>query len=52
MARLAIGWNAPRQPVLGMVLSGEIDSVGPDAKSFEVRDRVFGFNRHLFGSGP
>ena len=27
MARLAIGWNAPRQPVLGLVLSGEVDSV-------------------------
>jgi len=50
MARLMIGWNAPRQPVLGMVLSGEVDSVGPDAKSFEVGDRVFGFNRHLFGT--
>ena len=50
MARLMIGWKAPRQPVLGMVLSGEVDSVGPDAKSFEVGDRVFGFNRHLFGT--
>jgi len=50
MARLAIGWKAPRQPVLGLVLSGEVDSVGPDAKSFEVGDRVFGFNRHLFGT--
>jgi NADPH:quinone reductase and related Zn-dependent oxidoreductases len=50
MARLAIGWTAPRQPVLGLVLSGEVDSVGPDAKSFEVGDRVFGFNRHLFGT--
>jgi NADPH:quinone reductase-like Zn-dependent oxidoreductase len=50
MARLAIGWYAPRQPVLGLVLSGEVDSVGPDAKSFEVGDRVFGFNRHRFGT--
>ena len=50
MARLMIGWNAPRQPVLGMVLSGEVDSVGPDVRSFEVGDRVFGFNRHLFGT--
>jgi NADPH:quinone reductase-like Zn-dependent oxidoreductase len=50
MARLAIGWNAPRQPVLGMVLSGEVDSVGPDAKSFEVGEWVFGFNRHRFGT--
>ena len=50
MARLMIGWNAPRQPVLGMVLSGEVDSLGPDATSFEVRQPVFGFNRHRFGT--
>jgi NADPH:quinone reductase-like Zn-dependent oxidoreductase len=50
MARLVLGWNGPRQPVLGMVLSGEVDSVGPEAKSFEVGERVFGFNRHLFGT--
>jgi NADPH:quinone reductase-like Zn-dependent oxidoreductase len=50
MARLALGWNAPRQPVLGMVLSGEVDSVGPDAKLFEVGERVFGFDRHRFGT--
>ena len=36
MARLAVGWNAPRQPVLGLVLSGEVDSAGPDARSFAV----------------
>ena len=50
MARLVLGWNAPRRPVLGMVLSGEVDSVGPDVRSFEVGDRVFGFNRHRFGT--
>ncbi|MCJ7711027.1 MAG: NAD(P)-dependent alcohol dehydrogenase [Chloroflexi bacterium] len=50
MARLALGWNAPRQPVLGMVLSGEVDAVGPDATSFEVGQPVFGFNRHRFGT--
>jgi NADPH:quinone reductase-like Zn-dependent oxidoreductase len=50
MARIALGWNAPRQPVLGMVLSGEVDSVGPDARSFEVGQPAFGFNRHRFGT--
>ncbi len=50
MARLALGWNAPRQPVLGMVLSGEVDSVGPDATSFEVGQPVFGFNPRRFGT--
>jgi NADPH:quinone reductase-like Zn-dependent oxidoreductase len=50
MARLALGLSAPRQPVLGMVLSGEVDAVGPDATSFEVGERVFGFDRHRFGT--
>ena len=50
MARIALGWNAPRRRVLGMVLSGEVDSVGADVRSLEVGDRVFGFNRHLFGA--
>lgn len=50
MARLALGWNAPRQPVLGMVLSGEVDSVGPGVTSLQVGDRVFGFDRHRFGT--
>ena len=50
MARLALGWNAPRQPVLGMVLSGEVDSVGLDARSFDVGEPVFGFDRHRFGT--
>lgn len=50
MARLALGWNGPRQPVLGMVLSGEVDSVGPDARSFGVGDPVFGFNQQRFGT--
>jgi NADPH:quinone reductase-like Zn-dependent oxidoreductase len=50
MARLALGWSAPRQPVLGMVLSGEVDSVGPDAQSFEVGQPVFGFNQRRFGT--
>ena len=50
MARLTLGWHAPRQPVLGMVLSGEVDAVGSDVRSFEVGEGVFGFNRHRFGT--
>lgn len=50
MARLALGWTAPRRRVLGMVLSGEVDAVGPDVRSFKAGDQVFGFNRHLFGT--
>jgi NADPH:quinone reductase-like Zn-dependent oxidoreductase len=50
MARLALGWTAPRRNVLGMVLSGEVDAVGPDVRSFKAGDQVFGFDRHLFGT--
>jgi NADPH:quinone reductase-like Zn-dependent oxidoreductase len=50
MARLVLGWKAPRQPVLGMVLSGVVDSVGPDAKSLEIGQQVFGFNPRRFGT--
>lgn len=50
LARLVLGWNAPRRRVLGMVLSGEVESVGADVGTFEPGDRVFGFNRHLFGT--
>ncbi len=50
MARLALGWSAPRQPVLGMVLSGEIDAVGEGVSAFAPGDRVFGFDRHRFGA--
>jgi NADPH:quinone reductase-like Zn-dependent oxidoreductase len=50
MARVALGWRGPRQPVLGMVLSGVVDSVGPDAGSFPVGQPVFGFDRRRFGT--
>lgn len=50
MARLALGWTAPRQPVLGMVLAGEVDAIGPESTSFEVGDRVFGFDQRRFGT--
>lgn len=50
MARLVLGWNAPRQPILGMVLAGVVDAVGPDVTSFAVGDSVFGFNRHRLGT--
>lgn len=50
LARLALGWTAPRQPVLGMVLSGEVDAVGPDVSLFGVGDRVFGMDKNRFGT--
>jgi NADPH:quinone reductase-like Zn-dependent oxidoreductase len=50
LGRLALGLTGPRQPVLGMVLAGEVESTGEDAGKFRGGDQVFGFDRHLFGA--
>ena len=50
MARLALGWSAPRRNILGMVLSGTVEAVGPECRLFGAGDEVFGFDRHRFGT--
>lgn len=44
MMGLAIGFTKPRQPILGIVFAGEVDSVGKDIKSFTKGDQVFGWD--------
>ena len=49
-ARVVIGVTRPRNPILGMVLAGDVDAVGGDVTTFEVGQSVFGFDRFGFGT--
>ena len=50
MMRLSIGFTKPRNPILGLVLSGGIESVGKDIKRFKKGDQVYGFTGYSFGA--
>jgi NADPH:quinone reductase-like Zn-dependent oxidoreductase len=41
MARLILGWRKPKRPVLGMELSGEVESIGRKVTRFKPGDPVF-----------
>ncbi|HET6443219.1 MAG TPA: NAD(P)-dependent alcohol dehydrogenase [candidate division Zixibacteria bacterium] len=42
MMGLVVGFSAPRNPVLGMVLAGEVESVGQKVSRFTMGDQVYG----------
>ena len=48
--RLYLGLTKPKQPVLGMELAGEIESVGKDVKRFQPGDKVFACTGFAFGA--
>jgi NADPH:quinone reductase-like Zn-dependent oxidoreductase len=43
MARLVLGFTRPKNPILGMELSGEVESVGKDVTLFKRGDDVLAF---------
>ncbi len=49
LVRFFFGFFRPRQPILGMELSGEIESVGKAVRRFKVGDPVFAFSGFRWG---
>ncbi|MBS2099218.1 NAD(P)-dependent alcohol dehydrogenase [Carboxylicivirga linearis] len=43
IVQLIFGFNKPRNPILGMVTSGVIESIGKDVSSFNIGDEVFAY---------
>jgi NADPH:quinone reductase-like Zn-dependent oxidoreductase len=43
MMGIFMGFGKPRNPILGMVSAGEVDSVGSDAKRFKIGDPVLAY---------
>ena len=48
--RLFSGLTKPRNTILGNEFAGKIEAVGKDVTSFEVGDKVFGYNDVHFGA--
>ncbi len=50
MVRLFMGFSKPRNAIIGLVLSGEIESVGKNIAQFSKGDEVYGFTPSGFGN--
>ena len=50
MMRLVVGFTRPKNPILGLVLSGDIESTGNDITQFKKGDQVYGFTGYSFGA--
>jgi NADPH:quinone reductase-like Zn-dependent oxidoreductase len=50
MMGLALGFGKPRNPVIGMVLAGDVETVGAEVTRFKPGDRVYGMTGLRFGT--
>ena len=50
MMRFYVGFTKPKKSILGLVLSGEIESTGKDIRLFQKGDQIYGFTGYSFGA--
>ncbi|MBK6546198.1 MAG: NAD(P)-dependent alcohol dehydrogenase [Saprospiraceae bacterium] len=50
IVRFFSGLFSPKNKILGSEFAGEIETMGKDVKSFNIGDRVFGYNDKSFGA--
>ncbi|MCK5855787.1 MAG: NAD(P)-dependent alcohol dehydrogenase [Sulfurovaceae bacterium] len=50
MMRIMIGFRGPRKKILGMELSGEIESIGENVTLFKKSEKIFGSTEMKFGT--
>jgi NADPH:quinone reductase-like Zn-dependent oxidoreductase len=50
VSRMLSGWSAPRQPILGTELAGEVVAIGESVRKFVVGDAVFAHTGFSFGA--
>ncbi len=48
--RLMIGVTKPRRPILGLVMAGDVETVGKNVKQFKPGDSIYGFTGFGFGA--
>jgi NADPH:quinone reductase-like Zn-dependent oxidoreductase len=50
LMRIAFGIRGPRRGIIGMIVAGEVESVGRDVTAFQVGDPVFGMSGFRAGA--
>lgn len=50
LMKIFLGFSKPRNPILGLVLSGEVEAIGDAVTLFKKGDQVYGFTAEKFGT--